>query len=77
MDSFLKDRPKEEIERTSQGLASHALPPLGGALPTAQASKGPSGPAHIELVKDAQGRIAHIIVNCSCGQCMQLDCSYN
>jgi hypothetical protein len=45
------------------------------SFPESITASGPSEPT-VELIPDSAGRIGHIIVTCSCGEKITLQCNY-
>jgi hypothetical protein len=44
-------------------------------LPESITMQGPSEP-QIELIPDTEGRIGHIVIKCTCGEKITLQCNY-
>lgn len=79
MDSFLKNRPVVELNAEGEAVLLAVSPE--GSLGSKHADPSAvvhleAGQERVELVRDEQGRIAHILVTCSCGQVLQLACDY-
>jgi hypothetical protein len=70
----------QDVSIVQENGAIDSPAPAESFSPPTEIPVNPEPPAaaepQIELVHDAQGRIGHIIVTCSCGEKIILQCNY-